>query len=102
MMLGKPVIVTGYSGNLDFTTLTTAALVDYRRTVLAEEDYRFGAGQSWAEPDVENAAWWMRTLAAKPDLRQQIARRGQIAVIDAYSPAAVGADYAAKLGWPLR
>lgn len=102
MMLGKPVIVTGYSGNLDFTTLTTAALVDYRRTVLTQEDYAFGAGLSWAEPDVENAAWWMRTLVAKPDLRQQLARRGQSAAIDAYSPAAVGADYAMKLGWPLR
>ena len=100
MMLGKPVIVTGYSGNLDFTTLATAALVDYRRTTLIAEDYAFGAGLSWAEPDVDHAAWWMRTLAARPDLRQRLARMGQAATLEAYSPATVGADYLAKLSRP--
>lgn len=101
MMLGKPVIVTGYSGNLDFTTVATAALVDYRRVTLTAEDYPFGAGQSWAEPDLDHAAWWMRNLAARSDLRQQLARLGQIATTEAYSPAAVGAAYAAKLGRPF-
>ena len=102
MMLGKPVIVTGYSGNLDFTTLATAALVDYRWAVLTAEDYPFGAGQSWAEPDVEHAAWWMRTLLAKPDIRSRFARLGQISAAQAYSPASVGAEYAAKLGRRFR
>ncbi len=94
--------MTGYSGNLDFTTLATGALVDYRRVTLTEGDYAFGVGQSWAEPDVGHAAWWMRTLAARPDLRQRLARLGQISTIEAYSPAAVGAQYAAKLAMPLR
>ena len=30
MWLGKPVIATGYSGNLDFMTPTNSLLVDYR------------------------------------------------------------------------
>jgi len=102
MMLGKPVIVTGYSGSLDFATPATAALVDYRRTALAAGDYPFGAGQNWAEPDVDHAAWWMRALATRPDLRQRLARLGQISVTEAYSPAAVGAAYAAGLAPLLR
>ena len=30
MCLGKPVIATGYSGNLDFMTPSNSLLVDYR------------------------------------------------------------------------
>ncbi|MBV8436343.1 MAG: glycosyltransferase family 4 protein [Silvibacterium sp.] len=94
MMLGKPVIATGHSGNLDFTTLSTAALVDYRLTPLTSDDYSFGAGQSWAEPDIGHAAWWMKRLATDGPLCQQLGRQGRIATLVSYSPESVGTSYA--------
>ena len=68
MMLGVPVIATGYSGNLDFMTpndsrLVTYALVPVEGTSIGSYDPRYtGAGQMWAEPDAEDAARGMLEL----------------------------------------
>lgn len=97
MQLGKPVITTGYSGNLDFTTPATAALVDHQPKLLGDADYPFGQGQSWAEPNVEHAAWWMRRLIAQPDVANALAQQGQTLTQAAYSPESVGRYYSAVL-----
>ncbi|WP_200281547.1 glycosyltransferase [Rhabdochromatium marinum] len=93
MLLGKPVIATGYSGNMDFTLPTTAALVDHRFVTLGVDDYPFGAGQQWAEPDVDHAAWWMQRLMADQAPRQALAKAGQRLIQETFSPVAVGARY---------
>lgn len=102
MMLGKPVVVTGYSGNMDFTTPGTAALVDHALRPLAPDDYPFGEGQVWAEPDAAHAAWWMRRLSEDDALRRRLARQGELLTAATYAPAAVGAEYAELLGAPRR
>jgi glycosyltransferase involved in cell wall biosynthesis len=99
MLLGKPVITTGYSGNLDFTLAGTAALVDYRLHPLGPTDYPFGEGQSWAQPDIDHAAWWMRRLVEDKVLRTRLAAAGQGLVAAAYSPSVVGETYARVLGF---
>lgn len=98
MMLRKPVIVTGFSGNMDFTTPGTAALVDHVLRPLAPDDYPFGDGQFWAEPDAGHAAWWMRRLLEDAWLRRRLADQGQALTAATYAPEAVGAAYAALLG----
>lgn len=98
MMLGKPVIVTGHSGNLDFTVPGTAALVDHRPRRVVEGDYPFGKGQVWAEPDIGQAAWWMQRIAGDSATRDRFARSGQQLITSTYNPAIVGATYAAVLG----
>ncbi|GLR82646.1 glycosyltransferase (plasmid) [Azospirillum oryzae] len=95
MMLGKPAIATGFSGNMDFTTPGTAALVDHVVRPLAPGEYPFGDGLSWAEPDVGHAAWWMRRLAEDSWLRRRLADQGQALVTATYAPVTVGAVYAA-------
>lgn len=62
MYLGKPVVATGYSGNLDFMDRNNSLLVEYRMTPLREGDYPFWQGQQWADPDVDHAAELMRRL----------------------------------------
>ena len=62
MFLGKPVIATGYSGNMEFMTPENSCLVDYTLIPLAEGDYPFWRGQHWAEPDVNQAAAFMRRM----------------------------------------
>tara|TARA_R110000796_G_scaffold7549_1_gene25776 strand:- start:5866 stop:7596 length:1731 start_codon:yes stop_codon:yes gene_type:complete len=97
MMLGKPVITTGYSGNLDFTTPATAALVDHQLKVLTKDDYPFGEGQQWAEPNIEHAAWWMRRLVHQPEIAKALAAQGQRLMQSAYAPNSVGNYYRAVL-----
>ncbi|MGF7206206.1 glycosyltransferase involved in cell wall biosynthesis [Skermanella aerolata] len=97
MTLGKPVIVTGFSGNMDFTTPGTAALVDHRLRQISPDEYPFAAGQFWAEPDVAHAAWWMKRLVEDRRLHQRLAEQGQKLTSATYAPAAVGAAYSSLL-----
>ena len=97
MLLNKAVITTGYSGNMDFTTPGTAALVDHMLAPLAENDYPFGEGQHWAEPSIEHAAWWMQRLASQPQLRERQTQAAQALMNATYLPRVVGEHYQATL-----
>jgi len=62
MILGKPVVATAYSGNLDFMTPDNSVLVPYRLVPVEAGEYAFGEGQHWAEADVQAASDAMRRL----------------------------------------
>ncbi len=93
MMLGKPVIATGFSGNMDFTREHTAGLVNHQPCQVGEDDYPFGAGSTWAEPDIEHAAWWMRRMANERDLCTRLVPAARRLTHTTYAPAAVGRRY---------
>lgn len=72
MLLGKPVIATAWSGNMDFTTDANSCLVGYRLVPVRSPVYEqlLGSKRSlWADPDIADAARWMRQLYEHPDLR---------------------------------
>jgi len=82
MSLGKPVIATSWSGNMDFMTPGNSCLVGYRLVPVVADHAAYqpsvtGPGQVWADPDIAEAAEWMRVLAADPDLRRSIGARAQ-------------------------
>jgi glycosyltransferase involved in cell wall biosynthesis len=78
MLLGRPVVATGWSGNLDFMDDSSAALVPYRLVPARDPRGVFEApGAVWAEPDIEAAAAWLARLADDPALRAQLGARGQ-------------------------
>ena len=56
MWFGKPVIATGYSGNLDYMTARTARLVEHRLVAIGPAHGPLPADGRWAEPDIEHAA----------------------------------------------
>ena len=62
MHMGKPVVATAYSGNMEFMTTNNSCLVDYRMIVVREGEYPHAAGQQWADPDSWHAAHHMRAL----------------------------------------
>jgi GT2 family glycosyltransferase/glycosyltransferase involved in cell wall biosynthesis len=62
MLLGKPVIGTGYSGNVDFMDETNSLLVDYKLVAVGEGNPPYDANAHWAEPSVEHAARLMRRI----------------------------------------
>jgi glycosyltransferase involved in cell wall biosynthesis len=97
MWLGKPVIVTGYSGNVDFTRPDNALLVDYAMVDVKKDEYPFWEGQVWADPDEEHAAALMRRLVEDPALGREIGRRAAATMRAEFSYEAIGARYEARL-----
>jgi glycosyltransferase involved in cell wall biosynthesis len=81
MALGKPVIATAYSGNMDFTNDETAYLVNYRLTQLQESHAVYRAGCRWADPDLDCAARQMRSVVFDQERRQRVSRAGQAFVV---------------------
>ena len=63
MLLGKPAIATNYSGNVDFMTDENSYLVDYRIVPLTRDYGPYMRGYVWAEPDLAQAAQFMREVA---------------------------------------
>ncbi len=73
MSLGKPVVATGWSGNLEFMTEKNSALVPYSLIPVDDPEGTFGAdGQSWADADVGAAAEWLKHLAGSAELRAKL------------------------------
>jgi glycosyltransferase involved in cell wall biosynthesis len=78
MLLGRPVVVTGFSGNLDFMDEASAALVPYRLVPARDPRGVFQApGAMWADADVGAAAEWLRRLAEDGGLRARLGAAGQ-------------------------
>jgi glycosyltransferase involved in cell wall biosynthesis len=68
MSLGKPVVTTGWSGNMDFTTEENSCLVGYDFIPVDSQHPSYsaeiiGEGIMWADPRVDEAAAHMRRLA---------------------------------------
>jgi glycosyltransferase involved in cell wall biosynthesis len=88
MQLGKPVVATAWSGNLDFMTEANSALVRYSLVPVRDPEGTFDmTDQKWAEADVEHAAEWFIRLAQSRELRQRLG-------------AAAAADMARQFGPP--
>ncbi|MBV8914479.1 MAG: glycosyltransferase [Acetobacteraceae bacterium] len=62
MYFARPVIATGYSGNLDFMTPENSYLVDYDLTPIGSGADPYPAEGEWAEPDLEHAGRLMREV----------------------------------------
>ena len=81
MLLGRPVIATGWSGNMQYMDAGCAALVGCRLVPADDPRGVFEApGAVWAEPSVPEAAAWLARLADAPGLRQNLGARGRAAV----------------------
>ena len=62
MALGKPVIATRYSGNLDFMTDANSYLVDFTLTEIGPGCWPYPAQARWAQVDLGDAARLMREV----------------------------------------
>lgn len=85
MMLGKPVVATNYSGNLDFMTEDNSYLVQATKKVNDVHWPPYEAGFVWAEPDIADAARILRRLMEKQDEAKAKATRAQRWLLDMYS-----------------
>jgi Glycosyltransferase len=90
MFLGKPVIATAYSGNMDFTKFDNSFLVGYRLKPVGPNNEPYDEDVVWADPLIEHAAEQMRTVVGNPQMRRNVAVAGQEFIRRQFSPYAVG------------
>jgi len=95
--LGKPVVATGYGGNLDFTRPDSAYLVDHRLIPIGPGLDPYPPDGEWADPDLDHAARLMREVFERPDEARERARRGQADLRARRSLVAAGTELARRL-----
>jgi glycosyltransferase involved in cell wall biosynthesis len=80
MLLGKPVIATAWSGNIDFMDADSAALVGYRLVPARDPRGTYDIADAvWAEPDVAEAVAHLQRLADDAAARRELGARARLA-----------------------
>lgn len=102
MLLSKPVIATGYSGNMDFMNPSISMLVDYQlrqlRGTCPDYVYRVYKDDAfWAHPSVEHAATWMRWAYEHPEDAKALGIAAHKHAKEVLSPEAAGRRLKARL-----
>lgn len=99
MYLGKPVIATGYSGNLDYMNNENSLLVKHRLVPIGRYVRSYGRGSekyTWAEPDVEHASELMRWVYEHREEARTIGEKASKHVRDIMDPMRVGEEIREK------
>jgi SAM-dependent methyltransferase/glycosyltransferase involved in cell wall biosynthesis len=81
MVLEKPVVATGWSGNLEFMSDDTSYLVRHEMTVLERDHGPYPAGAQWAEPDLDHAAELMRFVFDNREAAAATGERARTSII---------------------
>jgi glycosyltransferase involved in cell wall biosynthesis len=89
MALGKPVVATGYSGNMDFMDAESALLVDYSVVATDRPHGAYPQGSRWANPSVRHCASLLGQLEDRA-LRERIGGVAARKVAATLEPAAAG------------
>ena len=97
MLMGKPVIATRYSGNLDFMHDGNSLLVDYKLVAFDRLVPPYGSNARWAEPSEEHAAQLMRRVYENRDWARALGDTARIEAEATLSPDAAGQRVAARL-----
>ena len=97
MFFGKPVIATGYSGNLDFMSSDNSILIPYEMTPLTRDYAVYRQGSLWADPSVAAAAEAMRRVVEQPIWARALGERAQRDVAATLSLEAYGRRMRARL-----
>lgn len=90
MALGKPVVATGWSANMDFMNEENSMPIKFTLKPLAQTIGAYPAGPEWAEADITHASTCIRRLIDQPDLRQQMGARAKQDIERQLSADAVG------------
>ncbi|MBO9534573.1 MAG: methyltransferase domain-containing protein [Solirubrobacteraceae bacterium] len=90
MLLGKPVIATGYGGNLDYMAPDRGILLDYELVRIGEQAAPYPADGHWAEPDHDQLVDRLRWVATHPDEAKALGERARAYIETHHSPEAAG------------
>lgn len=90
-LLGLGLIATGYSGNMEFCANNATHTVDYQLVPLKANEYFYGEGQQWAEPDIKHAAKLMQKCATT------FCHHKHVYPVDRFAPSYCGRVYQERL-----
>jgi glycosyltransferase involved in cell wall biosynthesis len=91
MYLGKPVIATGWSANIDFMTPENSFLVKYDLKPLTSSVGVYPSGPLWAEADTDHAAWCLsQLLNPEQGLAVKLGHRAKSDIQSQLNPETVG------------
>lgn len=90
MFYGKPVIATGWSGNMDFMTRESACLVDYDMISVGKDIGPYEAWQQWANPSVEQASEYMKKLVSDKTYYDSVSAAAKNFIRKDFSPEVCG------------
>jgi glycosyltransferase involved in cell wall biosynthesis len=95
MALGKAVVATGWSANLDFMTPDNSVLIDYMLVPVEDSQGLYQSGR-WADADIQDAAAKLGALIDNPALRQRLGDQAALDVAASLDPEVIGRM---ALGW---
>jgi glycosyltransferase involved in cell wall biosynthesis len=90
MFLGKPVIATGYSGNMEFMNENNSFLVPYTLVPVSPEDYPNSKNELWADPDAREAAVIIRKVFEDQEHARLIGKNAAAYMREHHSPTRAG------------
>jgi Glycosyl transferases group 1 len=97
MAIGKPVIGTGYSGNVDFMNADNSFLVDYELGRVGPNCEIYPPEGEWADPSVEHAAQLMRRVCSDPAGARRVGEQAAADIARTLSARATGAAMRRRL-----
>jgi len=97
MSLGKPVIATDWSGNVDYMTPHNSYGVDYSIVKVGGNFGPYAADQCWAEPNLDDAAAGMRRIVAEPEYAERLGLEARRTIRATLAPEVVGRRIAERL-----
>ncbi len=97
MLLEKPVIATGYSGNLDFTAPDVSHPVRWKPSTVSAGAGGYRAGARWADPDLDHAAELMRTVFDDRESAHRLGVAARVRLLETHSLERTGAAMRRRL-----
>lgn len=91
MAWGRPVVVTAYSGNMQFTNASNAFLVPCCRLPIPSDAQPYPAGTMWGDPDLDAAADILRRIVEDEASASIVGARAAADIRSLHSPEAAGA-----------
>jgi glycosyltransferase involved in cell wall biosynthesis len=90
MLMGKPVIATAYSGNMDFMTPENSCLVPWKSAKVGKDAEGYPPTSRWAEPSLEAAVGYMRRLFEDRSFATEIGENAERDLLERFSPVVTG------------
>ena len=85
MLLKTPVIATYWSANADFMSPKTACCVDCELVQIEKDSVMYKSGNKWAEPDLTQAAVFMKLLKCDRSYGYEISQNAFLNMSENYS-----------------
>jgi len=97
MYLGKPVIATSYSGNMDFMNVNNSFLVKYDLVELDQDYVYYKKGNVWAEPSVDHASELMQNVYNDKERSIKIGKAASSYIKEHLNPHVTGVEITNRL-----